>query len=392
MSRKHLYPALTRRELLHLLTLLGGSTAMALFQEGCSTSNSTQLPFLTPTAGPDTAMTSLPNKMATSSIPTQSMPTQTDEIPSITPTTASEEHRAKIAFVKTHHRADGVRQAVSLLGINPAAGKKVFLKPNFNSSDAAPGSTHPDVLMTLVTLLKEMGATNITVGDRSGMGNTRTVMEKAGVFQLSKKMGFDVLALDDLKAADWVMIEPPGSHWAGGFPFARPPLEADALVQTCCLKTHRYGGQFTLSLKNAVGMVAKRVPQANHDFMQELHGSPDQRKMIAEINTAYTPALIVIDGVEALISGGPDIGERVTPDVILAGTDRIAMDAVGVALLRHFGCKTEVARGKIFEQDQIARAVELGLGIRRPDQIEFITGDPDSAAYSQVIQEVLRNG
>jgi uncharacterized protein (DUF362 family) len=200
------------------------------------------------------------------------------------------------------------------------------------------------------------------------------------------------MVFDELMPEDWVMIQPAGGHWENGFPFARPCLEAEALVQTCCLKTHRYGGHFTLSLKNSVGMVAKRHPQMDHDFMQELHSSPHQRRMIAEINTTYTPSLIVLDGVEAFISGGPDVGERVFPEVILAATDRIAIDVVGIALMRHFGCKTEAGKGKIFEQEQIARAVELGLGVDKPEKIEFLTGDPDSAVYSEKIKEILLAG
>ena len=144
-----------------------------------------------------------------------------------------------------------------------------------------------------------------------------------------------------------------------------------------------------MSLKNSVGMVAKRHPGEEHDFMRELHNSSHQRRMIAEINAAYTPALVVLDGVDAFISGGPDRGERVSPEVILAGLDRIAIDAVGIALLRYFGCKTEVGRGKIFQQEQIARAVDLGLGVDSPEKIEFLTGDAESAAYSEKIKEIL---
>jgi len=48
------------------------------------------------------------------------------------------------------------------------------------------------------------------------------------------------------------------------------------------------------------------------------------------------------------------VGERVSPKVVLAGADRVALDAAGIALLRYFGCQTEVARGKIFEQEHIA--------------------------------------
>ena len=123
--------------------------------------------------------------------------------------------------------------------------------------------------------------------------------------------------------------------------------------------------------------------------MLELHGSRYQRLMIAEINEAYTPDLIVMDGVEAFVSGGPAKGKTVSANVVLAGMDRVAMDAVGVAILRFFGTTKEVSRGKIFEQEQIARAVEMGLGIDAPQKIQFLTGDPDSARFAAQIQQVL---
>lgn len=362
--------------------VLGGAAALDSFLAGCTPAEPAQVTTLSPTLAPE-----LPTRT-----PTQELPTETNAVPTANPTEIEDTSTAHVAFVKTRSRAEGVRQAIDLLGTNPFEGKQVFLKPNFNSFDPTPGSTHPDVLLALVAKLTEMGARKITVGDRSGMGNTRQVMEKLGVFRLADELGFNTLVFDELPLEDWVMVQPPGGHWERGFPFARPCLEAEALVQTCCLKTHRYGGHFTLSLKNSVGMVAKRLPNEGYNFMQELHSSNHQRRMIAEINTAYTPALVVLDGVEALISGGPDRGELVSPEVVLAGTDRVALDAAGVALLRYFGCKTEAGRGKIFEQEQIARAVDLGLGVDSPDKIEFITGNADSAAYSAQIKEILLGG
>jgi uncharacterized protein (DUF362 family) len=297
-----------------------------------------------------------------------------------------------VAFVKTRDRAAGVRQALDLLGLNPVRGKAVLLKPNLNSADPTPGSTHPDVLRALVQTLRAMLAGPITLADRSGMGNTREVMRRLGLPALAEELGVATLVLDDLPADQWVMIQPPGSHWQRGFPIARACREAEALVQTCCLKTHRYGGHFTLSLKNAVGMVGKTIPGDAHDYMRELHGSPHQRAMIAEINAASTPALIVLDGVEAFVRGGPDTGERVWAEVVLAGADRVAIDAVGVALLRLHGTTPEVSRGPIFQQEQIARAVELGLGVAGPDQIDLVTGDAASAAYAAEVRARLAGG
>jgi hypothetical protein len=60
-----------------------------------------------------------------------------------------------------------------------------------------------------------------------------------------------------------------------------------------------------------------------------------------------------------------------------------------VALLRHFGTTAEVSRGTIFEQEQIARAVQLGLGASSPKQIELVTGDRESAEYAKQIRAIL---
>lgn len=390
MAKRSSKSTLNRREFLRRAAALGGAAALASALEGCSIVDFEQGTPPTSTSVLQTR-TFTPESLQPTSEET-SQPAETQAVPSATPTEVEEEGIAKMAFVKTNDRAEGVRKALALLAINPVAGKRVFLKPNFNSSDPTPGSTHMDTLAAFVAALKEMGAQSITVGDRSGMGETRRVMEQLGVFRLAEELDFDVIVFDELAAADWVMVEPTNSHWEQGFPMARPALEAEALVQTCCLKTHRYGGHFTMSLKNSVGLVGSRIPQMNHNFMSELHSSARQRSMIAEINAAYSPALIVVDGVEAFISGGPDVGERVSPGVVIAGTDRIAIDAVGVALLRYFGCQTEAGQGRIFEQEQIARAVELKLGIDHPQKIKFLTGDADSAAYSEEIKAILAAG
>jgi uncharacterized protein (DUF362 family) len=282
-----------------------------------------------------------------------------------------------------------VEQALDLLDIGPLQGQTVFLKPNFNSADPFPGSTHNDTLSALVRELQARGAGPITVGDRSGMGDTRRVMERKDIFRLADELGFETLVLDELDAAGWEKLKPSGSHWTRGFAIARPVLDADVVVQTCCLKTHRFGGHFTLSLKNSVGLVAKRIPGEGYDYMRELHTSRHQRLMIAEVNLGYRPDLILMDGLEAFVKGGPARGKRVAPGVILAGTDRVAIDAVGVAILRAFGTTRVASRGPIFEQEQIARAVELGLGVNDPSEIALVTADPQSASFTARIRDVL---
>ena len=296
---------------------------------------------------------------------------------------------AHVAFVKTIDRAAGIQRAIDLLGLEKFRGKDVFIKPNFNSADPTPGSTHEDTLATLLRKLKAMGAGPMTIGDRSGMGDTREVMGKKSAFRIGKELNAKVMVFDELGPDDWELLKPQGSHWERGFALPLPVRKAGAIVQTCCLKTHRFGGHFTLSLKNSVGLAAKLVPGNSYNFMHELHSSAHQRHMIAEINTAYKPDLVVLDGIQAFTNGGPEQGKMVQSNVILAGTDRVAIDAVGVALLRHFGTTPEVSKGAIFEQEQIARAVELKIGVSSPKQIELVTGDRESAEFARQIRAVL---
>jgi uncharacterized protein (DUF362 family) len=296
---------------------------------------------------------------------------------------------AHVAFVKTTDRAAGVARAIDLLGLQGFHGKDLFIKPNFNSADRTPGSTSEETLAAIVKKLKSMGAGPLTIGDRSGMGDTRAVMQDKHAFTLGKELGAKVVVFDDLNGSDWEHLQHSDGHWKHGFAVPRLVRQAGGVVQTCCLKTHRFGGHFTLSLKNSVGLAAKTVPGNSYNFMRELHSSPDQRRMIAEINTAYQPDLIVLDGVQAFTNGGPESGKLVNSSVILAGTDRVAIDAVGVALLRYYGTTPEVSRGAIFEQEQIARAVQLKLGVSSPKQIELINGDRESAEYAKQIRAIL---
>ena len=299
------------------------------------------------------------------------------------------ETKSTVAFVKTENRRDGIRALMKTLKVNPVKGKAVLIKPNFNTADFFPGSTHNDTLTALVEEIWELGAKTVSLGERS-YPPTQEVMEEKGILPLLKKLNVKVVNFDQLDDKDWVLFEPKNSHWAKGFRIARPILDAECLISTCCLKTHQYGGTFTLSLKLHVGV----VPTSRHgyEYMRELHGSSHQRRMIAEINQPFKPALVILDGMEAFVDGGPMTGKRVRGNVLLASADRVALDAVGVAILKHLGSNEAILKRKIFEQEQISRAVELGLGASSPNAIELFSVDEKSREDRNRIVEILKKG
>lgn len=298
--------------------------------------------------------------------------------------------KAKVVLIKTGDRKQGVSQALKLFDLTSVANKKVLIKPNFNTADAAPGSTHNDTLSQLVYEMHERGARDVTLGESSGPPSTSGVMESKGIFDLAREMKFNVVNYEEIPESDWVHFPTANTHWADGIYLPKHAVNAEYLVSTCCLKTHGSGGIFSLSLKLSVGLTPKRIQGTRP--RSTMHRSPDMRRMIAELNLGYKPQLILLDGVEAFVDGGPSRGDKRQADVIIAGTDRVAVDAAGIAVLKELGSNNAIMGKKIFEQEQIARAVELKIGIGSPDEIEFVTPDDVSKQYAAKLQTILAQG
>lgn len=289
-------------------------------------------------------------------------------------------NKEKIYLIATDDRKNGVRRCLNHIGPLDYSGKKLYLKPNFNTADITPGSTHNDTLEALIIGLKAANPASMTLGERSGPANAADVFRQKKIPEMCSLHGVDLVNFEELKPEDWVTIDREGLHWPGGFQVPKLVTEMDVVVATCCLKTHGFGGGYSAALKLAVGLTPK-------DF-QKLHGV-HIRKMIAEVNLAYTPDFILNDAIDVFTDGGPMEGRRAKANVMLIGRDRIAIDAVGLAVLKHVGSNACIMDTPIFEQEQISRAIELHLGISGPDQIEIVTDDPESEAVAVKLRAIL---
>ena len=296
---------------------------------------------------------------------------------------------SEVYIIDASDRYHAVKTLWHEVGPPSLDGKDVAVKANFNSDDPFPATTHPDTLEAILGQVRDAGARTIRLGERSGMGETRAVLKNRGAVGIAARMGAEVVALDGLPPEGWEAVPPDGLHWERGFLIARLFREADAVVQTCCLKTHRFGGHVSLSLKNQVGAVAKRNPENGYNYMAELHTSPHQRRMIAEINRFFPCDITIMDATEGFSSGGPEKGGLIAPNIILASTDRVALDAAGIALLRSYGSTPEVMRGRIFAMDLIARAAELGIGVRSAQDLRLVALDQESKDLAFDMRRIL---
>ena len=300
-------------------------------------------------------------------------------------TEAMERETAKVGVIKSDDRRDAVRRGFDLADIPNFSGKKVLIKPNFNTADPAPGSTHNDTLEEIIDRLWAEGAEEVIIGERSGPPDTEEVMREKGIFELAEERDVEAINFDQLNDDELIHFNRDELTWQNGFHVPRILQEVDHIIAAGCLKTHQYGGQFTMALKLAVGI----IPREGTDYMGELHGSDDMRDLIAEISLAYEPDLYFIDGVEAFTAGGPGTGERAQADVTLVSSDPVAVDAAGVAVLKNLGTKDVIMNTPTFELEQIKRAVEIGLGISGPDDIDLVSDDTAGEKYIGEIRDHL---
>lgn len=247
-----------------------------------------------------------------------------------------------------------IAEAVELLGgmtsfVKP--GEVVLVKPNFNTADPFPASSDVAFIRAVVELVYEAGAKLVIVGDSSTMTlNTRKVFEQTGVFALEEMPSPPrIMAFED---RSWVKKEIPGGRFLKCARVTELLDRVDRIVLLPCCKTH-FLAQFTGALKLAVGLLKPLQRIA-------LHAKNLQEK-IAELNLLYKPGLVIMDARKCFITGGPAKGEMREPGVVLASTDRVAIDLEAIKLIQ--GYPGNALSGITPEKlPQVRRAMELGIG------------------------------
>jgi uncharacterized protein (DUF362 family) len=236
----------------------------------------------------------------------------------------------KVVKVKvTDSLKDSIKQVVDEIGGFGKfiqKGDVVLLKPNFNTADPFPASSDPKFLRDVIELIYEYGAKEVIIGDSCTFSqNTRKVMEKLNIFDFEKmKPAPRIVIFDDYK---WVKKSVPSAKYLKTVSVSELLDEVDKLILLPCLKTH-FIAQFTGSLKLSIGFMKpiERLP---------LHARKLQEK-IADLNKIIHPDLIIMDGRKCFINKGPSDGEVREPNLILASTDRVAIDIEGVKIIQKY--------------------------------------------------------
>lgn len=240
-------------------------------------------------------------------------------------------------------------------------GDKVLIKPNFNTLDPPPASSNLTFILAVAQLLYQAGASQVTVGDRSGYWlRTTKELRKVGYLKAFKKEKINFIDFDQ---SEWFSVRLKGKHLKQAA-FSSEIFNWDRIIYLPCLKTHSQA-RFTLSLKLTVGFIHPL------DRVFRLHRGNLEAK-VAEINKVVSPDLIIMDARKCFISGGPSEGELRKPNLILASGDRIALDAAALKILLSYPADNLLIHREPFRYEQISRAAQLGLGVQSEKEIKII--------------------
>lgn len=242
-------------------------------------------------------------------------------------------------------------------------GDKVLIKPNYVFPSRNPCCTASDFLQATIQLVKEQHPSEIVVGECCfGTHSTRSIMEKLGAMQILKREKVPLLAFEE---GEWISVKLKSDTLAD-LGFAKKAFDFDKIVYLPCMKTHKYA-RFTLALKLTMGFTHPR-----ERWTKIVPGSAMHEERIGDLNKAIHPDLIILDGRKAFVTEGPQNGQIVRPNVIMASGDRIALDVEAVRILQSYKADNKLDKADPWQYTQITRAIKNKLGARSQDEVKLV--------------------
>ncbi len=225
-----------------------------------------------------------------------------------------------VAVVKGNEPVEMVAEAMEMIKASDIfhAEDGVLVKPNYVNADhpSTGVTTDARVIDGVVGFLRLIGVKRILVGEGSGMVDTMHAFRVAGVDDVAQRWGVELL---DLNKDTFVDVQVPNPLALKNVKIAKTALE-NTLISVPKLKLHGTAG-VTLSLKNLMGTVTPK---------NSIHNPLSEK--IVDLASVLKPKLAVID---AIIGGEGDelAGKPVAMNLIIAGADPVAVDAVGAAVM-----------------------------------------------------------
>jgi uncharacterized protein (DUF362 family) len=275
------------------------------------------------------------------------------------------QENTQVSIVKTDPQADyaqirqAVQQSLDLIG-----GIRDIVKPNdlvlINPSWVAPPVereagciTIPEVTRAVADIVRDSGARPV-IAESSAIGvDSEKVIAQSGYLKL-RELGYEVIDLKSLPTKVDLPVE--NAKVFDSIQTWDLVQQADVIISVPKLKTHDQT-EMTCAIKKLKGLLTDKNKKAMH-----------RRGLfegVIDLLAAVKPSLAVVDAIVCQEGAGPIFGKPVEMNLILAGKDLVAVDAVSARLIGYHPRETLLT----------VNAARRGLGIMDPEQIEIV-GEP----------------
>ncbi|MBW1698565.1 MAG: DUF362 domain-containing protein [Deltaproteobacteria bacterium] len=283
-------------------------------------------------------------------------------------------NKSIVSIVKTpqnpiyEHIFSAVERAVDLAGgireyVKP--GQRVLINPSWVTAVTRKEQaviTLPEVSRAVADIVKNAGARPI-IAESSAIGiDSEKVIAESG-YQKLRNMGYEVV---DLKNTETVMIPVPNGKIFKEIQSFRPVQEADAIIPVAKLKTHDQM-ELTMSIKKLKGLLSDK-------YKREFHQQGVFQACV-DWYEAISPRLCVVDAVYCQEGLGPIFGKPVEMDLIVAGSDGVAVDAVCGFIVGFDPEEVPITR----------EAAARGLGVAKKEEIEVV-GESIESVYRRFMR------
>ena len=198
--------------------------------------------------------------------------------------------------------------------------KRIVLKPNFVVPERADrcATTHPDVYMTVATMLLELG-NSVTIADSPAFGTTGQAIKLHRVQDECRDLGIDVLTFRQPQAFDGLADQ---SRYKT-LTIAGELDNFDALINLPKLKVHQ---QFVVSgaTKNLYGCVTGNRKFFRHNVC--VNDPVRFAHMIVANARRAAPVLNIADGIMAMHVKGPRGGDSYPLQYLIVSDDFLTLD------------------------------------------------------------------
>ena len=259
----------------------------------------------------------------------------------------------QVSIVHSSDPIAGSKKALDMIGADKILDRydRILIKPNYvNASMPSTGvTTDPRMVRGIVEYLLEHGwsTSEFAVGEGGMVSyNTLDTFKKVGLSEQLQGLGVKLI---DLNAEPHIEVDVPGGRSLKKVTVAKSFTDYDCILSVPKLKIHCWSLS-TLSMKNMMGGILPKGIM--HD---------DLAQKIVDLNRAFGPELTVIDGIIGC-QGHELACDPINSEVIIAGEDFVATDAVGSFLMGL--CPEEIP--------YLQLAKKAGLGENDMEKIEYV--------------------